>query len=126
MRRLSPEEYQAAIEELARRYPLPDELRQQAKARYETVRKEYFEARKTHSPFTAEGASAIARLDEAQRRLEDTDLLYKVGKLTDSIEFTARTGSASGTAAALESLEAMYRERQTAVRQCRPVENSAK
>ena len=117
MRRLSPEEYQAAVEDLARRYPVPEELLERAKARYETVRKEYFEARKTLSPFTAEGASAIARLNEAQKHLEDTDLWYKVGKLTDSIESTARTGSASGIAAVLESLEAMCRERQTAVGQ---------
>lgn len=116
MRRVTPDEFLAEVGKLERRYPLPDELRRRAKARYDAVRREYFEARRKHSPFTAEGAAEIARLDEAQRRLEEADLLYKIGKLTGSIESAARALSATGTVAGLASLETMFRERHEAVK----------
>ena len=117
VRKLAPEEYLAAVETLKRRYPVSPELLDRAKARLEAVRKEHFEAGRNISPFTPEGAAALAARDEALSRLEAADPLYRIGVLTDGIDFTIRASSSSRLAADLERLEGKFRERQEAVRQ---------
>lgn len=119
---LTPEEYRTAVEELERRYPVSPELLDRAKARLEAVRKEHFEAVREISPFTTEGVAELVKRNEALGRLETTDPLYRIGVLTDSIDFTVAALASSRFVADLERLEGMFRERLEAVRQLKKMQ----
>ena len=122
LRQLSPADYLAAVEALRRRYPVSAELLDRAKARAEAVHKEHFAATREISPFTREGAAELTARTEALKKLEAEDGLYRIGVLSDSIEFTIRASAGSRLSADLERLEAMFRERQEAARQLENVQ----
>ena len=122
-RTLSPEEFRAAVGELERRYPVSAELLNRAKARYETVNREHFEATRGISPFTREGAAELAARNEALKRLEAEDPLYRLGVLTDGIESAIAAFSATRHGIDLALLEKMFRERREAARQWENMRN---
>ena len=111
LRQLSIEDYLAAVEALQRRYPVSAELLNRAKVRAETVSREHFAATREISPFTREGAMELAMRNEALKKLEAEDALYRLGVLSESVDFAIRSSAGTRLSADLERLEAMFRER---------------
>ena len=117
MRQLTREEYLAAVEELKRRYRVPEEILSRAKVRYETALQKYLAKKQEISPFTVEGAMQLNALDDEEAHLEEKDLLYRIGKLSSDLDFWIRAALTTRNGFDIERIEKLFQARQDAVRQ---------
>lgn len=116
-RKLSGEEYDAAVAELEKRCPVSPELLERARVRYDTVRREHFRKLNELSPFTEDGAAARARLDGEWKRLEAADALFRLGRQDDALRASVRSFRMTCGVGDLARLEEMFRARQETARQ---------